>query len=219
VPDLLTRVLAIGAAAAIAPVPVLVVLVLLAAPGGLTQAWWFVLGFAGSLLVAGGAALFLASTSGLTVDHRVLSAVGLALGIVFLVMAARLALGRRRGAMGHKPLTDLAGYSASRLVGLGVVAGALNPKTLPIFLTGVAAIAVAEESLAARSLALVLLTGAASLAVALPPVVLQTVPGERTAATLRRVRAGVECRAHLLVIVLLVVAGLAYLAVSFTALR
>jgi threonine/homoserine/homoserine lactone efflux protein len=217
--DLLARVVAIGLVAALVPVPILIVLVLLAAPGGLARAWWFVFGFAGSLLVAGAAALLVAHESGVSFDPRALSAVGLVIGVAFLLMAARLAMRQRSqsGVLEAKALT-LGGLSSGRVAALGVVAGALNPKTLPIFLTGVAAIAVAGESAAGQSLALALLTGTASVGVAIPPLLL-TAPGQRTAGALERVRRAAEPYAATVAIALLALVGLAYVVFGLAGLR
>jgi hypothetical protein len=52
---LLTRVLIIGAAAAVAPVPLLAFLVILTSSQGLTRAWCFALGRGGALLDASAA--------------------------------------------------------------------------------------------------------------------------------------------------------------------
>ena len=204
-PDLLARVLAIGVVAALVPIPILVVLVILAGPSGLSRAWSFVIGFAGSLLVAGTAALLVASESGTSFDPNPLSAIGLVIGAAFLLMAARLAVSRRNGGglPGASGLT-LTGFSGGRAAALGVVAGALNPKTLPIFLIGFAAIAVGGESIGSRSLALVLLTAVASVGVAMPPLLLMVAPGERTGRALARVRQAGERHATAVALVLLV---------------
>ena len=68
--ELVARVVAIGLVAALVPVPILIVLIILATPGGLGRAWWFVLGFAGSLLLAGAAALLIAGQSRLASDRE-----------------------------------------------------------------------------------------------------------------------------------------------------
>jgi len=218
--ELLTRVLAIGLVAALVPVPILIVLVILAGPSGLSRAWWFVLGFAGSLLVAGAVGLFVASEAGVAFDSTVISAIGLILGVAFLFMAARFALQQR----GHKGLAGanartLSELSRGRVVALGVVAGALNPKTLPIFLTGVAAIAGDGQPALTRSLALALLTGTASVGVALPPMLLTVAPGTHTTRALERVRRRVEPHATVVAILLLALIGLAYLAFGVAGLR
>ncbi len=145
--ELVARVVAIGLAAAIVPVPILIVLIILATPGGLGRAWWFVLGLVGSLLLAGATALLVAGQSRLALDRRVLSAIGLVIGIAFLLMAARLALRHRRHPDDPQAnALTVSGLATGRIAALGVVAGALNPKTLPIFLTGVAAIAMDGQS-------------------------------------------------------------------------
>lgn len=218
--DLLARVLAIGVVAALVPIPILVVLVILAGPSGLRRAWSFVLGFAGSLLVAGAAALLIASESGAPFDPKVLSAIGLVIGVAFLLMAVRLAVSRRNGGgfAGASGLT-LTDVSGGRAAALGVVAGALNPKTLPIFLTGVAAIAAGGASAVSRSLALVLLTAVASVGVAIPPLLLMAAPGERTGRALARVRQAGERHATVVALVLLVLVGLAYVAFGVAGLR
>jgi threonine/homoserine/homoserine lactone efflux protein len=135
-------------------------------------------------------------------------------------MAARFALRQRghTGLSGANALT-LSGLSRGRVVTLGVVAGALNPKTLPIFLTGVAAIAGDGQPTLTRSLALVLLTGTASVGVALPPLLLTVAPGTRTTRALERVRRIVEPHATVVAILLLVLIGLAYLAFGVAGLR
>jgi hypothetical protein len=68
--ELFARVVAIGLVAALVPVPILIVLLILAGPRGLVRAWWFVLGFASSLLVASAAGLLVASQSGVGFDPR-----------------------------------------------------------------------------------------------------------------------------------------------------
>jgi hypothetical protein len=70
-----------------------------------------------------------------------MSAVGLVIGVAFLVMAAGLALRQRRGhGVSRARVPMLSEFSGVRVTPLDVVASALNPKTLPISLTGVAAI-------------------------------------------------------------------------------
>jgi hypothetical protein len=218
--DLLARVLAIGLVAALVPIPILIVLVILATPGGLSRAWWFVLGLAGSLLVAGAVALVVANGSRASFNPRALSVAGLAIGVAFLLMATRLAARqlRKTGSPVMNALT-MRRLSVGRAAALGVVAGALNPKTLPIFLTGVAAIAVAGESAAGQSLALALLAGTASVGVAIPPLILTAAPGHQTATALERVRRLAEPHAAIVAIALLALVGLAYLIVGLAGLR
>lgn len=218
--ELLAHVLAIGFAAALAPVPLLMVLVMLAGPQGLRRAWGFGFGFAASLLAAGAATLILTGEARTAFDRRALSLAGVAIGLAFLVMAARLA--RRWRSWGGIPTMNdraLLSFSDKSAAALGVVAGALNPKTLPIFLTGAVAIAAAEPPLPARAGALVLLTGIASMGVLLPPLVLVTAPGERTSQTLARVRESAERHAAVVAIALLAVTGVAYLVIGVTGLR
>lgn len=218
--EFLAQVFAIGAVAALAPVPILIVLAVLAGSRGLSRAWRFCSGFTGSLLVAGVAALFVASTSGTVLDPKALGAVGLVIGIAFLLMAARLVLQRRRYAGFPGAITPtMSGLSRRRVVALGVVAGALNPKTLPIFLTGVSVIAADGSSALSRSLALVLLAGTASLGVALPPVLLTLAPGTRTTLALERMRRAVEPHAAAMATFLLALVGVAYLVVAVAGLR
>ncbi len=218
--ELWARVLAIGLVAAVVPVPVVIVLVILAGPGGLVRAWWFVAGFAGSLLLAGTTALLLAGASRAAVDPRVLSAIGLAIGVAFLAMAARLALRRHRDpdVSGATALT-VSGLAPGRLAALGVVAGALNPKTLPIFLTGVAAIAMGSHAAVTRALALVLLTATASVGVVVPPLLLAVAPGQGTARVLARLQHAVAPHVAAVAIGLLALVGLAYVGLGVAGLR
>lgn len=205
---LLLQVLMIGLVAAVVPIPILVVLVILAGAGGLTQAWWFVVGFAGSLLAAGAVALVVADQAGASIAPAAMSAIGMTIGIGFLIMAILLVIRTRRTAGSFEvTFNDL---SRGRVVVLGVVAGAFNPKTLPIFLTGIAAIAVAGGSTPSRSLALILLTTAASVGVAAPPLLCTVAPGPGVELLLERTRRAIEPRATIIAIVLLLVIGLAY---------
>lgn len=217
--DLLARVLAIGAVAALVPVPIVVELVILAGPRGLARSWCFVLGFSGSLLAAGAVALFVTDASSSAPDTRFMSAVGLILGIAFLAVGAQYALRLRRGELNGAANLRLTGLTGARTAGLGVIAGALNPKTLPIFLTGVAVIALDATTGPTRSLALVLLTAVASVGVALPPLLLMLAPGEGTARALSRVRGAGERHAPVIATALLMLAGLAYAIVGVAGLR
>ena len=218
--ELLARVVAIGLVTALVPVPIFIVLVILAGPSGLVRAWWFVLGFAGSLLLAGAAALLVAGETGTAVDLRALSAIGLVIGVAFLLMAARLALRQRQhlGVSGANELT-VAGLTSRRIAALGVVAGALNPKTLPVFLTAVATIAIAGQSAPARGLALVLLTATASVGVVVPPLLVTVAPGQRTARVLERVQRAVQPHVEVIAITLLALIGLAYVVFGAAGLR
>lgn len=218
--ELLLRVLAIGLVAAVVPVPILIALVLLTGPQGLRRAWWFVFGFAGSLAVVGAATLLITETTHASLDPRMLGVVGLVIGVVLLLLATRLALRRRSGhaSIGSQAVT-LGGLSHLRVATLGIVAGALNPKTLPIYLTGIAAIAVADAPVTVRSLALLLLTGVASAGVVLPPLLLTAAPGPRTARFMERVRRASEPHAESVAILLLALVGLAYVLFGAVAVR
>jgi hypothetical protein len=218
--ELFSQVFAIGAVAALAPVPILIVLPLVAGSRGLDRSWWFVSGFTGSLFIAGIAALSLASRSGTAVAPKALSAIGLVIGFAFLVTAARLVLQQRRqGGVPEAFALVLGGLSRRRGTALGVVAGALNPKTLPIFLTGVAIIAADGSSARSRSLALAILAGTASLEVALPPVSLTLAPGMRTTLALERVRLAVEPHIATMATLILALVGLVYLVAAVSGLR
>lgn len=211
---------AIGAVAALAPVPVLIMLALVAGSQGLNRAWWFLAGFSGSLLLAGAAALVVANSARDVLHPKTLGIIGVVIGIAFLLMAARLAVQFRGQTSSPDVIAMMLGGSSSRRVAaLGVVASALNPKTLPIFLTGVAVIAADGLSPWSSSVAMALLVGTASLGVALPPLVLTLAPGPRATQATDRVRRAVEPHAVAMAVTLLALVGLTYLVVAVATLR
>lgn len=214
-----TSVLAVGAVAALAPIPILMILVLLAGTNGRTRAWWFLAGFSGSLLLAGAVTLLLIDRSGTVAQPRWLGVIGIVIGVAFLAMALRLVFQRRGTAGEHAVSALLDGRSSRQLVALGAVAGAGNPKTLPMYLTGVAMIAANGAAGPSRFLELVLLSAMASVGVALPPLLLAALPGEQTRQVLDRVRRTLEPHARRLVILLLAIVGGVYLVVGLVSLR
>ena len=95
-----------------------------------------------------------------------------------------------------------------RVTPLDGVASALNPKTLPISLTWGHRDLRRRKICPMRALALVLLTGTASIGVVVPAVLLTVVPGQRSARVLERVQRVVELHIAAAAIMLLVLVGM-----------
>lgn len=202
--------LALGVMAS--PIAVMVVIVLLAGPGGLARAAAYVGGWVGGLLVIGGLVLALvdAATDAETGNPGVLAGViKLALGIVLLVLAVRKWQGRPRdGETASLPgwMSTLETAAPGRAFLLGATLAAVKPKN--VALTAAAATSIAGAALGAGASAALLALYAliASLSVAAPLVVALAM-GPRAAGMLDCWKTWLEANNSVLVGLVLLVFG------------
>jgi threonine/homoserine/homoserine lactone efflux protein len=202
--------LALGVMAS--PLAVMVVIVLLAGPGGRARAVAYVAGWAAGLLVVGGIVLVVvdAAAGAEPGDPGALGGViKLVLGGVLLVLAARKWLGRpRAGERASLPgwMSSLETVAPGRALVLGATLAAVKPKN--VALTVGAATTIADAGLGAgTSLALLVLYALlASLSVAAPLGVTLAM-GPRAAATLEGWKAWLEANNRVLVGLVLLAFG------------
>ena len=180
----LVEVLPLAVAIAIFPVPIIAVVLLLAADGGRAKGVAFVLAWFAGLLVVGGLVLLLAGRlNGSEGGERATWIDIILLGLGLLLLAVAVRQWRGRPATGEEPPTPgwmraIDDFTAAKAGVTGFALAALNPKNL--VLTVAAAVEIAAVGLAASGQIAVLLAFAllASLGV-LAPLVLSLTLGDR----------------------------------------
>jgi threonine/homoserine/homoserine lactone efflux protein len=213
--------LALGIAAS--PLAVMVVIVMLVAPGGRLAAAVYVLGWLGGLLVVGGLTLaFVDVTTGASPDDTgwVGPVIRLGLGVVLLLLALREWRGRPRpGDVPALPawMASLEGARPRRAFVLGVTLASVKPKNLVLAAAAGAAIAGAELPVGQSVAVLVLFAVVASVSVAAPLLAVLAV-GPRAGAMLAGWRAWLEANNAVLVAVVLLVLGAVLLVQGIAAL-
>jgi Sap, sulfolipid-1-addressing protein len=202
--------LAIGVA--ISPVPIIAIVLMLGTPRARSNGLAFALGWIAGLTIAGGTLLALASGNSQAGDgspETWVSVVKLALGVLFLLLAARTWRGRPQAgqeAPMPKWMQAIDTFTTGKSLGFGVVLSGVNPKNLA--LTIAAATAIAQIGIsggeAAGALAIFILVGSLSI---LTPVGIYFALGARAAAILEGVKTWMAVHNAAIMAVLLLVLG------------
>jgi threonine/homoserine/homoserine lactone efflux protein len=202
--------LAVGVA--ISPVPVIAVVLMLGTPRARPNGLAFALGWVVGLTVAGGVILALASGNSQADDggpETWVSIVKLALGVLFLLLAARTWRSRPRAgqeAAMPKWMRAIDTFTTGRSFGFGVLLSGVNPKNLA--LTIAAATAIAQTGIsggeAAGTLAVFIIVGSLSI---LAPVVIYFAMGAKAAVILDEMKTWMAGNNAAIMSVLLLVLG------------
>ena len=202
--------LAVGVA--ISPVPVIAVVLMLGTPRARPNGLAFALGWVVGLTVVGGVILALASGNSQADDggpETWVSVVKLAVGVLFLLLAARTWRSRpeagQEAAM-PKWMQAIDTFTTGRSFGFGVLLSGVNPKNLA--LTIAAATAIAQTGIsggeAAGALAVFILVGSLSI---LAPVVIYFAMGAKAAVILDELRTWMAANNAAITSVLVLVLG------------
>lgn len=206
------EVLAPAVGVAISPVPLIAVVLMLATPRGrtngiaFTAGWVFALAAAVTVLVAIGAGGG-ADDGGEPADW--VFWVKLAVGVLFLLLAAAQWHGRPRG--GEEAalpgwMSTIDGFTAAKSAGLAVVLAVVNPKNLALVLSAAVSIAGASSATGDRVVAGLVFVAIASLCTAVPLGV-YLVGGTKAAATLDGWKSWMAAHNAAIMTVLLLVLG------------
>jgi threonine/homoserine/homoserine lactone efflux protein len=177
---------------ALSPVPMIAVILMLGTPKARSNGPAFAVGWIAGLAVVSVVVLLLASgsdESGST-SSDVVDWIKLAIGVLFLAMAAKQWKGRpREGVEPSVPkwMTAIDGFTVGKSLGLGALLSGLNPKNLALTLASAASIAQAGLSTGQSSLAVVVFVVIGSVTVA-GPVVLFMVAEQRAARPLETLK-------------------------------
>jgi hypothetical protein len=161
--------LAIGVA--ISPVPIIVIVLMLGTPRARSNGVAFALGWLACLTIVGGALLALANGNSRADDggpETWVSIVKLALGVLFILLAARTWRGRPRAgqeAAMPKWMQAIDTFTTGKSLGFAVVLSGINPKNLALTIAAVTTIAQTGISggEAAGALAVFILIGSLSI--------------------------------------------------------
>jgi len=201
--------LAIGVA--ISPVPIIAVVLMLGTPRARSNGLAFALGWLAGLTIVGGALLALASGNSQEDGGPAtwVSFVKLALGSLFLLLAARTWRGRpRAGQEVAMPnwMQAIDTFTTGKSLGFGVLLSGVNPKNLA--LTIAAATTIAQTGIsggeAAGTLAIFILVGSLSI---LAPVVVYFALGTKAATILDELKTWMAAHNAAIMAVLLLVLG------------
>lgn len=185
--------LAFGAAVALSPLPVILVVVMLGSVRGPAPAAAFLLGWMLGLAVLGAAVLLLAGAEGASEAQAPadwVSALKGALGAALLVLAARQ--WRARDAEGGDPelpawVAKVDAFGPARAAGTAVLFAAVKPKNLILTIGACAAIAETGASTASQAAALAVFVLIASAGL-LVPFAIHVLAGDRAAKILADLR-------------------------------
>ena len=202
--------LAIGVA--ISPVPIIAIVLMLGTPRARSNGLAFAIGWVAGLTIVGGALLTVAS--GNSDDDNGgpaswVSLVKLALGILFLLLAAHTWRGRPKAGQEvamPKWMQAIDTFTTGKSLGFGVLLSGVNPKNLA--LTIAAATTIAQTGIsggeAAGTLAIFILVGSLSI---LAPVVIYFALGAKAAAILDELKTWMAAHNAAIMAVLLLVLG------------
>lgn len=183
----------IGLAMALSPFPIIGIVLILAAPGGLSRGTAFL---AGALVSVGAvAAVFLAveSRAGATEGDDPatwVSVLTLVIGVLLLLLAYRKWTGRPAGDEPPgmpKWMEATQSLTAAKAAGMGVLLSGLNPKNLVLIGAAATGVAGSTDDAVERIVALAAFVAAGCAGVAIP-VLATALLGERAAGTLGTVR-------------------------------
>jgi hypothetical protein len=167
--------LAIGAA--ISPVPIIAIILMLITPKAKTNGPIFLAGWLLGLTVAGAVVLVIADTAGVSTSggpSTAAAVLDLLFGLLFLLLALRQ--WRRRPPPGEDPampgwMKSLDRFTSARSLGLGAVLSGVNPKNLVLTVAAAAGIAQAGLTAGQQVGALAVFIFLASVTVAAPLVI------------------------------------------------
>jgi threonine/homoserine/homoserine lactone efflux protein len=202
--------LAIGVA--ISPVPIIAIVLMLGTPRAQANGLAFALGWLVGLTIVGGALLALASGNSQAEDggpDTWVSFVKLALGILFLLLAARTWRGRPRAGQEvamPKWMQAIDTFTTGKSLGFGVLLSGVNPKNLEMTIAAATTIAQTDISggEAAGTLAIFILVGSLSI---LAPVFIYFALGSRAATILDELKTWMAAHNAAIMAVLLLVLG------------
>ena len=202
--------LAIGVA--ISPVPIIAIVLMLGTPRARSNGLAFAIGWVAGLTIVGGALLTVASGNSENDDGGPatwVSLVKLALGILFLLLAARTWRGRPKAGQEvamPKWMQAIDTFTTGKSLGFGVLLSGVNPKNLA--LTIAAATTIAQSGIsggeAAGTLAIFILVGSLSI---LAPVVVYFALGPKAATILDELKTWMAAHNAAIMAVLLLVLG------------
>jgi len=198
--------------AAISPLPIVAVVLMLVTPRGRVNGPAFVLGWVLGYAVIGAIVLSVASGASASDDGTPATGVSvlkLILGLLALLLGVRQFRGRPRGdAKAPTPrwMQDLDTFEPPKAIGTGMLLSAVNPKNLLLAVAGAAAIAQTGISGGEQALAWAIFIVVASVGVA-TPVVAALVVGDRSRGVLDEVKDWLVANNATIVSVLLVVIG------------
>lgn len=194
--DAIGQVIPLGIAVAFSPLPIIAVVLLLAAPTGRRHAFAFAAGGLVAVVVIGAVAVLALGAAGADEGSgggpsTGVSIARLVLGILLLRVALRQWRARPQpGADPELPawMQKADTLSAPRSAGMGVLLCGVNPKNLILILAAAATIAATGASTADQAAALAVFVALAMLGVGLP-IAASVLLGDRATATLDDVRA------------------------------
>src|SRR5215212_9269467 len=198
--------------AAISPLPIVAVVLMLVTPRGRVNGPAFVLGWVLGYAVIGAVVLSVASGASASDDGTPatwVSVLELVLGLLALLLGVRQFRGRPRGdAKAPTPhwMQDLDTLEPPKAIGTGVLLSAVNPKNLLLAVAGAAAIAQTGISGGEQAVAWAIFIVVASLGVA-TPVVAVLVLGDRSRRALDEIRDWLVSNNATIVSVIMVVIG------------
>jgi Sap-like sulfolipid-1-addressing protein len=180
------QVLPLAIAAAISPIPIIGIVLMLVTPRARTNSLAFIVGWIAGLAIVGAIGLTVAGAAGASDNGSPSNGANttqIILGALFLLLAARQ--WRKRPKPGEeetmpKWMSAVDHFTPVKAAGLGVVLSAVNPKNLLLTLAAATSIAATNISGADQVIAFVIYTLIATIGVAAPVVVYFTM-GERAA--------------------------------------
>ena len=202
--------MAIGVA--ISPVPIIAIVLMLGTPRARSTGPAFAVGWLVGLSVVGAVVLLLASGNASDDDGGPAtwtSALKLALGVLFLLIAARI--WRTRPIPGHeaempKWMQAIDTFTAGKALGAGVLLSGINPKNLALTLAAATAIAQTEIPGGEQAIALAVFVLLGSLTI-LAPVAIYFAMGARAAEILDVLKNWMAAHNAAIMTVLLLVLG------------
>ena len=198
--------------AAISPLPIVAVVLMLVTPRGRVNGTAFVLGWVLGYAVIGAVVLGVASGASASDDGTPatwVSVLKLVLGLLALLLGVRQFRGRPRGdAKAPTPhwMQDLDTFKPPKAIGTGVLLSAVNPKNLLLAVAGAVAIAQTGISGGEQAVAWIIFIVVASLGVA-TPVVAVLVLGDRSRRALDEIKDWLVSNNATIVSVIMVVIG------------
>lgn len=191
--EALGAILPLAVGVALSPVPIVAVVLMLATPGGRANGLAFLAGWIVGLALVGTIVLLASSSADASEGGEPADWVGvvkLVLGVLLLLLAARMWLKRPRGEAAPKLpswMKRIDSFTAGRSLAMGVALSAINPKNLVITVAAGAAIAQTGISAGQQSVALAVFVVLGTVGPGLP-VAISFAMGERSKTVLGELR-------------------------------
>jgi threonine/homoserine/homoserine lactone efflux protein len=210
--DAIGQILPLAIGVAISPVPIIAIVLMLGTPRARSNGPAFALGWVAGLTIVGAVVLALASGNSQSDDggpQTWVSVLKLALGLLFLLLAAHTWRGRPRPgqeATMPKWMQAIDTFTTGKSLGFGALLSGVNPKNLALTIAAAAAIAQTGSSgrEAAGALAIFILVGSVSI---LAPVAIYFALGARAAVILDELKTWMAAHNAAIMAVLLLVLG------------